>query len=155
MLDLLDYQFQLLQDFLLEQEQDLMLLYLLIHNFQTMLIFISQLINGMSSVLQKLLKCFNGTTISACFSVLLPSNFPVILVLYSKDFESLKLVSAIFYQIFIFSSSDRPSKTMKNVFYFILKALFVLEIFNFLSFFPSPSFPHSPDSKGQMKWNNL
>ena len=40
----------------------------------------------------------------------------------------LKLVSAIF----IFSSSDRVSKTMKNVFYFILKALFVLEIFKFL-----------------------
>ena len=32
---------------------------------------------------------------------------------------SLKLVSAIFYQIFIFSSNDSPSKTMKNVFYFI------------------------------------
>ena len=46
--------------------------------------------------------------------------------------NNLKLVSAIFYQIFIFSSSDRPSKTMKNVFYFILKALFVLEIFKCL-----------------------
>ena len=32
---------------------------------------------------------------------------------------NLKLVSAIFYQIFIFSSHDSPSKTMKNVFYFI------------------------------------
>ena len=42
---------------------------------------------------------------------------------------NLKLVSAIFYQIFIFSSSDRPSKTMKNVFYFISKAPSVLEIF--------------------------
>ena len=31
----------------------------------------------------------------------------------------LKLVSAIFYQIFIFSSNDSPLKTMKNVFYFI------------------------------------
>ena len=31
----------------------------------------------------------------------------------------LKLVSAIFYQIFIFSQNDRPLKTMKNVFYFI------------------------------------
>ena len=42
----------------------------------------SQLINGMSSVLQKLLKYFNGTTIStSSFSTLLPSNFPVILVL--------------------------------------------------------------------------
>ena len=33
--------------------------------------------------------------------------------------RSLKLVSAIFYQIFIFSPNDSPSKTMKNVFYFI------------------------------------
>ena len=31
----------------------------------------------------------------------------------------LKPVSAIFYQIFIFSPNDSPSKTMKNVFYFI------------------------------------
>ena len=43
--------------------------------------FISQLINDMSSALQQLLKCFNGTTISTSFSVLLPSSFPVILVL--------------------------------------------------------------------------
>ena len=49
--------------------------------------------------------------------------------------QLLKLVSAIFYQIFIFSPNDSPSKTMKSVFYFILKALFVLEIFKFLSFF--------------------
>ena len=32
---------------------------------------------------------------------------------------NLKLVSAIFYQIFVFSSNDRTSKTMKNVSYFI------------------------------------
>ena len=51
--------------------------------------FISQLINGMSSVLQKLLKFFNGTTIPAFFSVLPPSSVPVILVLSSKDSESL------------------------------------------------------------------
>ena len=31
----------------------------------------------------------------------------------------LKLVSAIFYQIFIFSPDDSPLKTMKNIFYFI------------------------------------
>ena len=43
--------------------------------------FISQLINGMSNVLQKSLKCFNGTTISTSFSVLLCSNFLVMLVL--------------------------------------------------------------------------
>ena len=44
----------------------------------------------------------------------------------------LKLVSAIFYQIFIFWSNDRPLKTMKNVFYFIWKAFFVFEIFKVL-----------------------
>ena len=50
----------------------------------------SQLINGMSSVLQKLLKYFNGTSIStSSFSTFLPSNFPVILVLQLKYFESL------------------------------------------------------------------
>ena len=32
---------------------------------------------------------------------------------------TLKLVSAIFYQIFIFSPNKSPLKTMKNVFYFI------------------------------------
>ena len=45
---------------------------------------------------------------------------------------TLKLVSAIFDQIFIFSSSDRLPKTMRNVFCFMLKALFVLDIFKFL-----------------------
>ena len=34
-------------------------------------------------------------------------------------FMSLKLVSAVFYEIFIFSSNDSSSKTKKNVFYFI------------------------------------
>ena len=36
-------------------------------------------------------------------------------ITYSK----IKLVSAIFYQFFIFSQTDSPLKTMKNVFYFI------------------------------------
>ena len=45
---------------------------------------------------------------------------------------SLKLASAIFYEIFIFSPNDSPSKIIKNAFYFIEKALFVLEIFKFL-----------------------
>ena len=44
----------------------------------------------------------------------------------------LKLVSNIFYQKFIFSQNNSPLKTMKNIFYFILKALFILEIFRFL-----------------------
>ena len=42
--------------------------------------FISQLINGISNVLQKLHKFFNDTTISTSFSVSLPSNLPVIFV---------------------------------------------------------------------------
>ena len=33
--------------------------------------------------------------------------------------KNLKLVSAIIYEIFIFSPNNSPSKTMKNVFYFI------------------------------------
>ena len=32
---------------------------------------------------------------------------------------NLKLVSTIFYKIFIFSTNDGPLKTVKNVFYFI------------------------------------
>ena len=36
-----------------------------------------------------------------------------------KSHNHLKLVSAIFYQIFIFSPNDGHSKAMKNVFYFI------------------------------------
>ena len=36
-----------------------------------------------------------------------------------KKKKSLKLVSAIFYQIFIFSPNDSPSKAVKNAFYFI------------------------------------
>ena len=60
-----------------------------------------------------------------------------------------KIVSAISYQIFIFSPNDRLSKTMKNVFYFIKKALFVLEIFKSLCFFLS--FPLFLDSKGQVE----
>ena len=45
---------------------------------------------------------------------------------------NLKLVTAIFYQIFFFPPNDSPSKTMKSVFYFIKKAFSVLEIFKLL-----------------------
>ena len=47
----------------------------------------------------------------------------------------LKRVSAIFYQIFTFSPNDSLLKTMKNVCYFIYKALFVLKIFIFFLIF--------------------
>ena len=36
-----------------------------------------------------------------------------------QHFNNLKLVSTIFYQVFIFSPNDSPSKIMKNIFYFI------------------------------------
>ena len=62
---------------------------------------------------------------SILFSVTHYINIPMLELTQS-------LCPLFFYQIFIFSSSDRSSKTMKNVFYFILKALFVLEIFRFL-----------------------
>ena len=39
--------------------------------------------------------------------------------LFANEFTDLKLVSAIFYENFIFPLNDSPSKTMKNVFYFI------------------------------------
>ena len=38
---------------------------------------------------------------------------------WSTFHRVLKLVSAIFYEIFIFSPNDSPLKTMKNVFNFI------------------------------------
>ena len=53
---------------------------------------------------------------------------------------------------FTFLPNNSTSKTMKNAFYFIKIAIFVLEIFKYLYFFPS--FRHIPDSKGQMKGNN-
>ena len=49
---------------------------------------------------------------------------------FAISLQTLKLVSAIFYQIFIFSSNDSPLKTEKY-FLFHLKSSFVLEILNF------------------------
>ena len=51
----------------------------------------SQFINGISRVLQKLLKYFNGTIISTCFVFPLAGVFPVIFTLYLNDSESAKL----------------------------------------------------------------
>ena len=65
----------------------------------------------------------------------------VVIILTFCCFPCLKLMYAIFYQIFIFSPNDSPLKTMKNAFCFIYKALFVLKIFKFLWFFPFFSTP--------------
>ena len=51
----------------------------------------SQLIKGISRVLQKLLKYFNGTIISTSFSLPLLGVFPVIFILDLNDLEFAKL----------------------------------------------------------------
>ena len=51
-----------------------------------------------------------------------------------QDLWIIKACVCYFLSNFYFSRNDSPSKTMKNVFYFIKKALFVLEIFKFLYF---------------------
>ena len=59
-----------------------------------------------------------------------------------------------FYQIFIFSPNDSPSKTMKNAFYFIKKALFDLQIIKFFYFRPSLLFlPVGHCFRGWLKIN--
>ena len=64
----------------------------------------------------------------------------------------LKLVSAIFYQIFIFSSNDKPSQTMKNVFYF--NSYFHSQDIQIFVTFSLP-FDTFQTEKGEWKWNNL
>ena len=72
-----------------------------------------------------------GEGVLACVNVrFLKSRYsPVFPIDYNS---SMKLVSAIFNQIFVFPPNDSPSKTMKTVFYFIKKARFILKIFTFL-----------------------
>ena len=74
----------------------------------------------------------------------LPSKY----FLFRKFCFTLKPMSTIFYQIFIFLPNDRPSKSM--MFFISLKKLFLFSRYsNFCIFFPS--FPHFSDSKGQME----
>ena len=54
----------------------------------------------------------------------------------------LKLVSAIFYQFFIFSANGSSLKSMKNVFISSRKLFSFLRYSNFCDF---PSLPHFPD----------
>ena len=51
----------------------------------------SQLIKGISRVLQKLLRYFNGTIISIYFSLSAAGVFPVIFILDLNDSESARL----------------------------------------------------------------
>ena len=64
-------------------------------------------------------------------------------------FNILKLVSAISYQIFIFSPNCSPIKTVKNIFISSKKLFSFSRYLNFCDF--SPSVQHFPDLKRQME----
>ena len=50
-----------------------------------------------------------------------------------KEVKYFKVGFSASKKVFFICFNDSPSKMKKNTFYFILKALFVLKIFNFLS----------------------
>ena len=60
---------------------------------------------------------YRRTLVPKCDFNKVASNFIAITLWHVATL--LNLVSAIFYQIYIFSPNDSPSQTMKNVFYFI------------------------------------
>ena len=66
----------------------------------------------------------------------------------------LKLVSAIFYQIFIFSPNGNPSKIMKNVFLFHPKSSFRSQDIQVFVVFSLPFYTFQIQ-KDKWKWNNL
>ena len=67
---------------------------------------------------------------------------------------NLKLVPVIFYQIFIFSPNDAPSKTMKKCILFNLKSSFHSWDFQIFVIFSLP-FHTFLIQKDKWKWNNL
>ena len=67
--------------------------------------------------------------------------------------QVLKLVSAIFYEFFIFLPSDSPSKTVKNVFLFHLKSSFRSRDIQIFVIFPLPFYIFQIQ-KNKWKWNN-
>ena len=67
---------------------------------------------------------------------------------------NLKLVSAIFSGIFIFSRNDSPSKTVKKCFLFHLKSSFHSRDIQIFVIFPI-SFHTFQIQKNKWKWNNL
>ena len=70
------------------------------------------------------------------------------------DLLKIKACVHYFLRNFYSSPNDRPSKTMKDCFYFIEKALFILEIFKFLHFnLPLFFFPVSRCSSAWSKIN--
>ena len=70
--------------------------------------------------------------------LIISANFlSILLIIKTKwnefKYKFLKSYSHLPKQFFFIYFNDSPSKIMKNAFYFILKALFVLKIFKFLS----------------------
>ena len=86
-------------------------------------------------LLRKLRNILSRTTLITIYKAFIRPYLDYGVVLYDQAFNNsfkeklepfqynaclaLKLVSAILYQIYIFSPNDSPSKTMKSVFYFI------------------------------------
>ena len=60
--------------------------------------------------------------------------FDFYVILTVKFLHDLDLVNTKLIKYIYLSPNDSPSETMKDDFYFILKALFVIKIFNFLYF---------------------
>ena len=83
------------------------------------------------SVEQLAINCFSFKSLKKTANIFTSLMFAFAEVHWS---HAVKACVHYFLSNFYFSSNDGPSKTMKNVFYFIYKALFVLEIFKFLYF---------------------
>ena len=83
--------------------------------------------------------------------ILIISIFNFLIFMHFTNQTTLKLVSVIFYQIFIFSQNDSPLKT---IFLFQLKSSFCsqdIQIF-VIFFFPFHTFQIQKD---KWKWNSL
>ena len=92
---------------------------------QLCIIFVKQKKSKLTAVLT--CKALILTLMSCSFKRSFLNNYIILLMV-----QAFKACVRYFLSIFIFTPNDRPLKTMKNVFYFIEKALFVLEIFKFL-----------------------
>ena len=77
-----------------------------------------------------------------------------VLICFVFKATKLKLVSAIFYEIFIFSPNDIPSKTVEKYFLFHLKSTFHSQDIQMFVIFPLP-FHTFQIQKNKCKWNNL
>ena len=80
--------------------------------------------------------------------------FLIFFVVYIHLFIIVKACVRYFLSIFIFSSNDRPSKTMEKCFLFHLKSFFRSQDIQISVIFSLP-FHTFQIQKGKWKWNNL